>query len=556
MSKSAKNSTLLPPPSVSLEGSFKPIQDPVVTVITSMGAINFKIDPTSAPITASNILQYVNDGFYTGTLVHRVIPKFVVQMGGFTTGLTEKTPTYPSITLESNNGLSNVRGSLGMARTAAPDSATSQFYVNLSDNKFLDYSSTTKPGYAVFGQVVTGMNVIDNIAKQPTKNAGLLSDVPVAEITITSAIAATAYISNVGTVALAGLEAGTKWAYSTNNGNTWITGKGTGFRLAEGTYTAGSIKVRQADKAGNVSTSSEIDDKTLIVDRTAPALTAYGPGNLVSGADPTNDIVITFSEGVFLGAGVIKLKNKSGNVVESFSVTASNSPVFSYTINPANDLGYGAVYSLDIRSLALTDIAGNKFTGSKKALSFTTTDTITTADTSYILGTECNKLTYSGTASFTGYGNEVANTIKSGNGGSSLFGLAGNDLLFGGAGVDILYGGIGSDTLTSGSGNDYFVLSSPTDKGSDLFVDFAQGEDKIALIGKNFPGLPSTLAAGDLLASSNATKPTSGQRLIYNSTSGALYFDADGLASTPAIKLAIVGKLTHPVLTLTDFFIG
>jgi Ca2+-binding RTX toxin-like protein len=443
-----------------------------------------------------------------------------------------------------------------MARTGDPDSATSQFYVNLSDNRFLDYSSPTKPGYAVFGQIIAGMNVIDNIAKQPTQSVGLLSDVPVAEITITAAIAATAHMSNVGNITVAGVEAGAKWAYSTNNGSTWIAGKGTGFRLAEGTYVAGSIKVRQTDKAGNISASSEIGDATLIVDRTAPLLTVYGPGNLMSDANPIDDIVITFSEGVLLGGGVIKLKNKLGIVVESFSVVALNDPVFSYTVNPSIDLAYGAVYSLDIRSLVITDIAGNKQAGSKKALSFTTTDTITTSDSSYKLGTECNKLTYSGTASFIGYGNDVANTIKSGSGGSRLFGLAGNDLLFGGTGVDVLYGGVGSDTITSGSGNDYFVLSSPADKGTDLFVDFAQGEDKIAFVGKSFLGLPSTLVAGDLLVSAGATKPTSGQHLIYNSTSGALYYDADGLVATPAIKLAIVGKLTHPVLVLADFFIG
>jgi peptidyl-prolyl cis-trans isomerase A (cyclophilin A) len=134
----------------------------------------------------NNFLKYVGSGFYTGTIFHRVIPNFVVQAGGFTTGLAQMTPTYAPITLETNNGLSNLTGTLAMARTSDPNSATSQFYVNLVDNTSLDYTSSASPGYAVFGKVTTGIAVINAIGSMPTGTSNGLTDVPTTEVVITS----------------------------------------------------------------------------------------------------------------------------------------------------------------------------------------------------------------------------------------------------------------------------------------------------------------------------------------------------------------------------------
>ena len=162
---------------------------PQVTFKTTLGDVVMELDADAAPVTVKNFLSYVNKSpsFYNGTLFHRVIPGFMAQGGGFTTGMVQKTGLSPAIALESQNGLQNVRGSVAMARTSAADSATSQFFVNLVDNAFLNYSSSSSPGYAVFGKVISGMNVIDSMATQPTQTVGSNQNVPVTDITITSA---------------------------------------------------------------------------------------------------------------------------------------------------------------------------------------------------------------------------------------------------------------------------------------------------------------------------------------------------------------------------------
>ena len=161
---------------------------PQVALITAKGSITVELDPTLAPISTNNFLSYVNKGFYRDTLFHRVIPNFVVQGGGYTTGLVKKTEQNPPIELESNKGLSNVRGSLAMARTNLPNSATSEFYINLVNNVSLDYKNAANPGYAVFGKVVQGMEVVDAIAAEPTGVVGGFSDVPLADIALSLAL--------------------------------------------------------------------------------------------------------------------------------------------------------------------------------------------------------------------------------------------------------------------------------------------------------------------------------------------------------------------------------
>jgi len=161
---------------------------PQVTIITSLGSVVMELDPQKAPNTVNNFLSYVSAGYYAKTLFHRVIAGFVVQGGGYTTGLVKKPGQAAPIALESNNGLLNLRSSVAMARTNVPDSATSEFFVNLVDNTSLDYQSAVSPGYAVFGKVVKGMDVVDAIAAVPTATVNGAQNVPTTDVTISLAL--------------------------------------------------------------------------------------------------------------------------------------------------------------------------------------------------------------------------------------------------------------------------------------------------------------------------------------------------------------------------------
>ncbi|MFZ4552224.1 MAG: peptidylprolyl isomerase [Aquabacterium sp.] len=158
-----------------------------VRLSTSMGDIVVQLDAAKAPKTVDNFVQYVKAGHYNGTVFHRVIESFMIQGGGMTPDLREK-PTRAPIPLESRNGLSNVRGSIAMARTNVPDSATSQFFINVKDNLFLDAArSPDGNGYAVFGKVVQGMDVVDKIRKVETTQRGMYGDVPAQPVIIKQA---------------------------------------------------------------------------------------------------------------------------------------------------------------------------------------------------------------------------------------------------------------------------------------------------------------------------------------------------------------------------------
>ena len=161
---------------------------PKVKLQTTLGDIVIELNAEKAPISTKNFLTYVKEGFYDGTIFHRVIPDFMAQGGGFTTDFKQKTPHDP-IKNEADNGLKNKRGTLAMARTSDPNSATSQFFINYKDTSFLDYTSPTPNGwgYAVFGEVIEGMDVVDNMAKSPTGNRGGHQDVPKTDIVIEKA---------------------------------------------------------------------------------------------------------------------------------------------------------------------------------------------------------------------------------------------------------------------------------------------------------------------------------------------------------------------------------
>lgn len=158
---------------------------PQVAINTSEGRIVVDLNEKAAPITVANFLNYVKKGYYKDTIFHRVIPNFMIQGGGYTRGMTEKPGAAAPIKLEDKNGLKNTVGTIAMARTNNPNSATSQFFINLKDNDFLDGTST-KDGYAVFGKVIQGMDVVRKIARAPTTDKGFHENVPVRAITIRS----------------------------------------------------------------------------------------------------------------------------------------------------------------------------------------------------------------------------------------------------------------------------------------------------------------------------------------------------------------------------------
>ena len=171
-----------------LTASFS-VPAPQVTMTTSLGTIVLELNPALAPLTVDNFLRYTNDGFYANLLFHRVISNFVIQGGGVTPKPEKKPATYAPIKLESNNGLSNLRGSLAMARTSVADSATSEFFVNVVDNLFLNYASANSPGYAVFGRVVQGLDVVDQIRVVPTGTRATdpkYADFPLTDVVIQS----------------------------------------------------------------------------------------------------------------------------------------------------------------------------------------------------------------------------------------------------------------------------------------------------------------------------------------------------------------------------------
>jgi peptidyl-prolyl cis-trans isomerase B (cyclophilin B) len=157
----------------------------IVTLTTSLGAIELQLDGGSAPGTVSNFIAYVEGGHYDGILFHRVIPNFMIQGGGMRAGLVEN-PTRAPIENEADNGLKNLRGTIAMARTQDPHSATAQFFINLKDNSFLDHTEKSPAGwgYAVFGQVISGMDVVDQIASVETGSVGYHEDVPIDDVII------------------------------------------------------------------------------------------------------------------------------------------------------------------------------------------------------------------------------------------------------------------------------------------------------------------------------------------------------------------------------------
>jgi len=156
-----------------------------VTIKTNFGSLVLELDEKAAPITVKNFESYVSKGFFNDTIFHRVIDGFMIQGGGFTKDMTQKQTDAP-IKIESNNGLKNKKYTIAMARTSIPDSATSQFFINVKNNDFLDYTGQSNPGFCVFGKVIEGQDVVDKIGKLKTRVKNGMGDVPIKTVKINS----------------------------------------------------------------------------------------------------------------------------------------------------------------------------------------------------------------------------------------------------------------------------------------------------------------------------------------------------------------------------------
>ncbi|WP_417527231.1 peptidylprolyl isomerase [Marinomonas shanghaiensis] len=171
--------------SLALLAFCSPVNATEVDIVTNQGTIRVDLEETAAPKTVANFLRYVDEGFYNGTIFHRVIRGFMVQGGGFTSDLERKT-THKAVAYEGDNQLANNRGTLAMARTQDPNSATSQFFINQVDNAFLNHGTRGAAGYTVFGKVISGMDIVDAISAVPTSTVGPYQNVPTTPVIIES----------------------------------------------------------------------------------------------------------------------------------------------------------------------------------------------------------------------------------------------------------------------------------------------------------------------------------------------------------------------------------
>ncbi len=476
-------------PELRLQGNWK--TKPQVSVTTSLGKFVAELEPNAAPITSANFLAYVNTGFYTNLIVHRVAPGFVIQGGGFDADLVEKPTTYAPIVLESNKGLANLRGTLAMARTSDPNSATSQFYVNLVKNSFLDYSAAD-PGYAVFGKVVSGLAVVDAIGRVATASRNGFDDVPTAAVVIKSAAQTTlgAVYSSTGKITLAGLESGARWEYSVDNGAHWKAASGSSFTLATGAYEYNQLLVHQRDAAGNVSRAGK-PGADLVVNSHA-VIMGNAKVNALSGT-AGNDFIYGLGSADTLnggagndlldgGSGADAMNGGTGN--DLYYVRDGGDTTLETNANPVLG-GVDSVYSfLGSRTLGANIENGRIMTSGSANLTGNALDNLLFA------GSGNNVLAGSGgddTVSYafglpgtTGVTVTLAKLTAQATGGSgsdtllgieNLIGSRYADRLTGNTHDNVLDGGAGNDTLKGGDGNDTYVVGNAGDVVSETNPD-------------------------------------------------------------------------------------
>jgi Ca2+-binding RTX toxin-like protein/cyclophilin family peptidyl-prolyl cis-trans isomerase len=434
--------TTLVAPQVLVSGTW--LYNPQVTLKTSLGNMVAELYPSAAPLTSANMLAHVVSGFYDGLLFHRVISDFVIQGGGFAPGLSYQTPPYAPIKLESNNGLFNNRGTLAMARTDAPNSATSQFYINHVDNNLgdrvnLDYISANSPGYAVFGKLLSGLSVLDAIAAVNTS----VQDVPTTDVKILEADQTKqgTVHSTTGRVELGLLAADatpswngippTPWEYSLNAGATWAQAPGRGFTVPQGAYEAGSILVRYLGPQGTPGTANGVGGN-MIVD-TRAVIGGDSGANKLTGTSAANPMYgLGGNDTLDGGTGADSMVGGSGN--DTYVVQDPGDKTVEATGGGTDRVNAGVTFTLpsNVEQLTLTGSAAINGTGNTLA------NTIT--------------------------GNPAANSLAGGDGNDSLYGVDGNDTLNGGNGNDLLDGGHGNDSMVGGAGSDRYVVQSSGDK--------------------------------------------------------------------------------------------
>ena len=267
------------------------LSQPITEIQTNFGDITVQLNPELAPLTVANWMGYVQDGHFEELIFHRVIEGFMIQGGGFDAELLQQ-PTSEPIALESNVGLGNVRGTLAMARTSDPNSATSQFFINVVDNGFLDYAGDTQPGYAVFGQVAAGMDVVDAIAASATGPQNGFSDVPLEDISIITARVIDAGQVRTSTGAIHVPWAGNStWEYSLNSGNSWSNGSGDELTLAPGNYVAGQVQLRASSTLAAVTLLPAIS-----VEPQAPHVRIASDDDLLLWSDTTAQLTFTLDQ--------------------------------------------------------------------------------------------------------------------------------------------------------------------------------------------------------------------------------------------------------------------
>lgn len=332
-------------PTVRLDGDWT--VNPQVTMRVNLGGgvsqdVVMELFPDAAPLTVSNWLGYVNADFYTGLVFHRVISGFMVQGGGYDAALAAKTALYEPLTLETGvHGVSNLTGTLAMARTSDPNSATSQFYINVADNAFLDYASAASPGYAVFGQVLNGMSTVNAIASVATTTRGGMPNVPVSDITLqdVSVLTSGQAYSSSGKIFLGGLETGAQWSYSLDGGGVWQSLTQSVIDLSGLTPGAKSVSVRQVDGAGNVSAISTLDFTLYQPDATQSVLDLATASDTTGGAAGTAQDNITQSTSLALSAVLASLANQDVWLMDqgqfAATATADANGALSWQVNGA-----------------------------------------------------------------------------------------------------------------------------------------------------------------------------------------------------------------------------
>ena len=562
--------------------------NPRVTMATTLGDVVYELQPNSATYSVVNFLAYVNTGFYKNLLFHRVVPGFVVQGGGFAHGLVHKSPFYDPIGLESNNGLSNLRGTLAMARTSSPDSATSQFFVNLAKNTNLNYTDANNPGYAVFGKVVLGMSVIDKIAKVATTTVSSQENVPVKDVVIKSAVETTigTVYDKTGVVSVGGIESGARWQYSTDSGGHWTTGKSTGtgsftFTLAAGAYEANDILTRQIDKAGNISLSGHTGASVVVSSATpilgdALANTLHGTSgkDLIFGL-AGNDTLLggTGADTLHGGSGGDILDGGTGkdimigglgndlysvrdltDVVRETSASGGIDTVKSFVSH------YTLGTNVEIGQIMLTgsaNLTGNSLdntlfagVGNNTLNGGDGTDTVSYAfGVSGSNGVDVSLATTSAQATG-GSGSDTLIAIENLIGTSfadHLTGNSANNVLSGGAGADTLTGGEGQDILSGGAGNDVFHFDALIEMGStlataDTITDFTPGTNMTLgdlLDLSTLDADMTTPLVNDAFSGVFVTSFSAAGQLKFDS--GALYGNTDGDLTTVEFVIQLTG---------------